>query len=278
MKVYDRNFVEAYWRFKPFHNVSIATTVDYSQRVETFNTSDYTWIDSKNLAYNANEPINSELASTSFGKSEALTYSIAVNYRPNAKYNRRGETFYRANQPPNITLTYIQGVPNVFGSDIDYQFMSLEFKHQIDLNLVGRFNYRIESGYFLNKDYMEFPDFRHFMGNETAFTRFAQMSGYSIMSYYKYSTSDYYLSAYGNLEFRQFLLTNIRALRLTGTKENININYLLTPDARHYTEIGYSIDNVFRFFRIDATFAFDNGKYTEFRLQLGITSDILNFD
>jgi hypothetical protein len=43
-------------------------------------------------------------------------------------------------------------------------------------------------------------------------------------------------------------------------------------------ELGYSIDNIFRFFRIDATAAFIDGKYSDFRIQFGITSDLVQID
>lgn len=278
MKVYDRNFVEAYWRFKPYHNVYITTKVDYSQRVQTFNNTDFVWLENEKRDYTPNTPVSAELSNTAFDQSAAFKTFLEVNYRPGARYGRRGESYYRTNRPPSLSFRFESAIPNVLDSDIEYQLINFEFKHFVDLNLFGRIEYRAEIGTFINGENMEFPDFRHFMGNETAFTRFAQMSGYSIAPYYLYSTRDSYLSGYFNYELRQFLFTNIRALRLTGTKENINVNYLWTPEANHYTEVGYSLDNLFRFFRIDATVAFEDGKYSDFRIQLGITSDIVSFD
>ena len=47
--------------------------------------------------------------------------------------------------------------------------------------------------------------------------------------------------------------------------------------ADRLAELGYSIDNIFRFFRIDVTSAFLDGKYEDFRIQLGITTDLISF-
>ncbi|MCA1762661.1 MAG: DUF5686 family protein [Flavobacteriales bacterium] len=143
---------------------------------------------------------------------------------------------------------------------------------------MGDISVRTEGGYFFNNRRMDFMDFAHFMGNETVFTRYSQMSGYSIAPFYQFSTDREYLSTYINYEFRQFLFTNITALRLTGVKENININHLITPSVNNYTEVSYSVDNIFRFFRIDVTTAFIDGQYADFRIQLGITSQFLQID
>jgi hypothetical protein len=117
-------------------------------------------------------------------------------------------------------------------------------------------------------------DYAHFMGNQTIFTRFTQMSGYAIAPYHLYSTNDQYVSTYANLELRRFLFSNIPLLRMTGISENINVNHLITPSVQNYTELSYSVTNIFRLFRVDVTGAFLDGKYEDFRVQIGITSNL----
>jgi len=128
-------------------------------------------------------------------------------------------------------------------------------------------------GMFFNASYMEFPDFAHFMGNRTIFTRFGQINGFSLLEYYDYSTDDRYFNTYLNYTGRELLLTRIGVLRLSGLKENINFNYLATPSADHYMEVGYSLTNIFRFGRIDFVAGFMDGVYREFRVQIGIQSE-----
>lgn len=277
MRVYDRTFIQADWNEKLRHNLTFSPHIIWAHRIETFNNTDLVWFPSDERDYPPNAPVSIELPNTHFGESKAFKVALAMTYRPWSKYYRRGEKYFRVNNPPTITARYEKAIPGVLGSSADYGLATLEIKYRFDLNLFGKIDVRTEAGKFIDTRRMDFMDYHHFMGNQTIFTRFAQMKGYSIAPYYTYSTNDAYLSTYINYQFRRFIFSNIRALRITGIKENININHLLTPTINHYTELSYSIDNLFRFFRIDVTTAFLDGVYEDFRIQVGITTDLVSF-
>ncbi len=278
MRVYDRKFVEAGLEHTLRHNLTFSPGISYAERIETYNNTSQVFFPRADHDYPPNAPISIELPDTHFGMSRAFKAQLQLIYKPWARYYKNGDNYSKANNPPTITAKYEKAIPGVFQSTADYDLATLEVKYRFDLNLFGNVSVRTEGGKFLRNKTMDFMDYAHFMGNQTIFTRFAQMQGYSIAPYYDYSTNDEYLSTYINYEFRQFLLTNIRILRLTGVKENININHLITPSVKNYTEVGYSIDNLFRFFRIDVTGAFLDGKYTDFRIQIGITTDLVSFN
>ena len=278
MKIYDRRYAALYWQSKPMHNVYLTPYVFYGDRFETSNTTTQNWFDWGGDAYTSNKPNNVELANTSFGASTAFKTGVDLVFRPFARYYKSGKSYYRSNNPPTIRLQYQKAIPGVLSSDANFDKISAEVMHRFDLNLLGHLSARVEGGYFINNENVQFMDFAHFMGNATIFTRYAQMRGYSIAPFYDFSTQDKYVSTYVNYEFRQFLLTNIRLLRLSGVKENINFNHLWTPSVNNYMEIGYSVDNIFRFFRFDVTGSFIDGKYSDFRVQIGITSDFIQLN
>lgn len=277
MRVYDKKFVEANWEHRIKSNFTLKPSVSYTQRIETFNNTDYVWFDNPDREYPENAPVSIELPDTHFGRSNAFKVELGFTWKPWARYYKRGETYSNANNPPEINVRYEKAIPGVFESSADFDLAKIEVKYRFDLNLFGKLAVRSEAGKFLRNNTMDFMDYAHFMGNQTIFTRFAQMQGLSIAPYYDYSTNDQYVSTWINYELRQFLFTNIRVLRLTGVKENININHVITPSVQNYVELGYSIDNIFRFFRIDVTSAFLDGKYADFRIQLGITTDLISF-
>lgn len=277
MRVYDKKFVEANWEHRIWHDFTLKPSISYAERIETFNNTDYVWFDNPERGYPDNAPVSLEMPDTHFGRTRAFKVDLGFTWKPWSRYYKNGETYSNANNPPEINVTYEKAIPGVYESTADYDLAKIEIKYRFDLNLFGKVAVRTEAGKFLSNKNMDFMDYAHFMGNQTVFTRFAQMQGYSIAPYYDYSTNDQYVSTWVNYEFRQFLLTNIRALRLTGVKENININHIITPTVKNYVEVGYSIDNLFRFFRIDVTGAFLDGKYTDFRIQLGITTDLISF-
>ena len=75
-------------------------------------------------------------------------------------------------------------------------------------------------------------------------------------------------------QFRKFLVTQIPILRLTGVKELAFIGYLGTPFSEQYLEVGYGIDNLFRFLRLEAAASFQDGQYQGFGIKIGVATSI----
>ncbi len=54
------------------------------------------------------------------------------------------------------------------------------------------------------------------------------------------------------------------------------LNYLKTGSSPHYLEAGYSLDNIFRFLRLEAIASFADGQYRDFGFRIGISADLQN--
>lgn len=274
MKVYDREFLEATWRQRISAKWKATATVDYSRRTETRNTTNQVWFKVDNRSFTDNRPENIELESTAFGQSDAFKINLTATWIPFAYAYKRNERYFAVDKQPSFTLKYEKGIPGVGDSEIDYDRIAFAIRHQIEIGLIGKLNILTEGGTFLSTDKMEFMDYAHFMGNQTIFTRFQQLNSYALAPYHFYSTNDEYWSTYVNLELRRFLFSQFPKLRLAGLTENINVNHLITPSVNNYLEVGYSLTNIFRLFRIDVTGSFVEGKYEDFRIQIGITSNL----
>ena len=88
------------------------------------------------------------------------------------------------------------------------------------------------------------------------------------------STKDKYAEIHAHYQFRKLLLTQIPEVWMIGLKENLFASYLATPASENYMEIGYSLDNIFKFFRIEAVASFQDFKYQDFGIRIGISSAI----
>lgn len=98
-----------------------------------------------------------------------------------------------------------------------------------------------------------------------------------MLDYYRYSTAKNYWGAQTQLSFRKFLLTQNMWLNLLGVRENIIFNYLKTETSAHYVELGYGLDNIFKFMKIQAITSFENGKYQGFAIRIGL-SGVFRFE
>lgn len=274
MKIYDRAFgeIKAERQFGP--RIKAGLGAEYNHREQTYNTTDYAWIDSKSGEYKPNIPRSIELPDPSFGKNDAFLTEATITYFPNGRYYRSNNRPYLVPGRTSFTLLYRKGIPDVGNATTDFDFLSLEAKHTFTLGIFGELNLRTEAGKFLTSKELPFMDYAHFTGNQTIFTRFKYMNSYSIMPYYDFSTAEEYVSSYLDLKMNRFVFSSIPALRKTGLTEHILFNHLVTPHVDHYTELGYSVGNIFRLFRIDVTAGLLDGKYHDFRIQLGITSNL----
>jgi hypothetical protein len=125
---------------------------------------------------------------------------------------------------------------------------------------------------------MYFMDYKHFLGNLTPFSTTDPVGSFRLLDYYRYSTDDRYFSANVHYQFRKFLVTTIPMVRLAGIRENVFVNYLTTPSSRNYVELGYSIDGVLRFFRLEAAAAFSEGRDVGYGFRIGVATNItVNF-
>ncbi len=115
-------------------------------------------------------------------------------------------------------------------------------------------------------------DYHHFDGNRTILSSMKPAGAFRLLDYYQYSTNNAYFSGHTHYQFRKFLLTQLPEVRFSGIKENIFFNYLKTGQSPHYYEVGYSLDNVFRVFRLEAATSFTNGNFQEFGVRIGIAT------
>ncbi|RME94633.1 MAG: hypothetical protein D6772_14325 [Bacteroidetes bacterium] len=134
---------------------------------------------------------------------------------------------------------------------------------------------KVDLGLFLANSYVGAADYRHFDGNRMLLTTADPVGAFRLLPYYTFSTADRWLAAHAHYQFRKFLFTQIWEVQMTGAKENFFANYLNTPTSEHYTELGYGIDNILRFFRLETIIAFRDGRYYDWGVRIGVASNIL---
>lgn len=276
MKIYERDFVDLHYHrsINPF--LSVTTDWSWSDRKELFNASDFKLIDRKGIeGYTPNEPATETLDRTSFPNHQALIGSVGIAARPWLKFRvRNGSKRAIESSSPTITLDYRRGFDHLVGSDVAFDQLQLGFKHELRLGVKGTLDVWLRGGAFLQNQKMHFIDYKHFPGNQTPFSTSDPVGGFRLLEYYRFSTNDKYVTANVHYHFRKFIVTTLPVVRLAGIRENVFVNYLATPASQNYTELGYSIDGILRFFRLEAAAAFRDGKYIGSGFRLGIATNI----
>jgi hypothetical protein len=276
MKLYERDFVELRYRRKVNPFFAVSTDWSWSERMEMFNHSDFKLVDRKSIeGYSVNRPVNETLADTYFPTHQAFVGSVSLSARPWLKFRiRNGHRREVDTSSPTLSLEYRKGFDKIGGSDVDFDQMEFGVRHEFRLGVKGNLHFWIRGGMFFNTDKMYFMDYKHFLGNQTPFSTTDPVGSFRLLDYYRFSTADKYMTLNAHYQFRKFLVTTIPVIRLAGIRENVFINYLATPVSENYTELGYSIDGILRFLRLEGAVAFRDGQFLDYGFRLGIATNI----
>lgn len=172
---------------------------------------------------------------------------------------------------PIVTFRYTHGFKGVNGSDFDYDKVFLSFNQHIRYGTIGN-GYLLLSGEYIF-DVLPYPLLGVHLGNQTPIYSTVL---YNLMNFGEFVSDQYYSIQYRH-NFEGLILNRIPLMRklkwrLVGTanilygslsQKNKNILSSKTPtndDAltvgsltpgKPYIELGYGVENIFKFFRID---------------------------
>ncbi len=276
---FNKNYLKLYKKEYAFltasreiaNGLQASFKLNYSRNYSLKNHSDFTFIKKEGEGYTSNNPFTPDSESPlfpnyrSFALSAGLSYTIGQEYitRPDGK-------FYQESKYPRLLLNYRKGVKSLFGSDVDYDLVTMEVaKERISTGLLGYFSFAAGAGKFLNNRQVYYPEVKHFLGNNsTAFP--PNLRKFRYLDFYTYSTHQQYAEAHIEHNFAGFLTNKIPLLRKLKLEEYIGVNYLTQPQKRNYTEFYFGVQRLG--FGVSYGYAFDESKRVAqgFRLAYGL--------
>lgn len=255
--------------------------IERARRYSLENQTTQTWFNKDDRSFLPNNPLNDEYVVPFQHTEDALVLGISIEGRPWQKFRTyNGQKIPIDHSSPKVVFNYRKGFPGLLGSEVNYDLVDLTFQHKFRAGARGLIDLKVNTGIFLNNERVGFADFKHFMGNRVPIATSDPVGSFRLLEYYRHSTADKFAAVHLHYQFRKFLFTQIPEVWLLGIKENLFVNYLATPTSKNYTEFGYSVDNIFRIFRIEAAVSFRDGKYQDWGVLLGIASNLgfISFD
>ena len=275
IRLYEKDYLKLSLSHKTSENVTWRAGVEWAQRYTLENNTSQTWFPKPDRSYESNIPVNDEVDLPLAETEKALFAYIGVEARPWQKYRIRNDKKQAIdNTSPTLSFFYKKGFSGIAESVVNYDQIDFTIKHRFKVGARGRVDVKANAGMFLNNEYVGFVDFKHFQGNRIALVAADPVGSFRLLDYYKHSTQEEYAALHVHYQFRKFLLTQIPEVWMFGIKENLFVNYLATPTSQNYVELGYSLDKILGLFRIEAAVAFQDGKYLDWGILLGVTSSI----
>ncbi|MGZ3862447.1 MAG: DUF5686 family protein [Bacteroidia bacterium] len=166
---------------------------------------------------------------------------------------------------PILQFTYVRSLQHIYEGQYDYQKLVLNISDRIRLgSLLGYTDYVIEGGQIFGQ--VPYPLLELHGGNQTFVYDYM---AYNMMSYFEFA-SDKYASVWLFHHFEGLFFNKVPLLRklrwrevvtykaLIGSVSSRNTQMLLFPSTLHslnkgpYHEVSVGIENIFKFFRVDA--------------------------
>jgi hypothetical protein len=269
MKLYNKAFGRVAFQQELFNGVWLSTNLEYARRSALVNRSDFNWRRKQDeKTFTSNDPLDPTNNAPAFEPNNALTWGLSLRLRYKQQYiTYPDRKFIYGSRLPELWILYRKGI-NAFGSDVNYDLLALRVvKYEIPMGVLGRFDFNVEAGTFLNQAALQFMDYRHFPGNQTILGNPDRYrNSFLRLPYYEYSTTNDYVQAHVQHTFDGWMLGKVPLLRKLGWTEIFKASYLYTTEQKNYVEVGLGIDNIgwsaFRLFRFDVVWSYrEAGKW-----------------
>ncbi|MEM9834943.1 MAG: DUF5686 family protein, partial [Bacteroidota bacterium] len=270
---YERAYATLGYERKWDHDAAFKATLAYEDRRAVNNSTEAGLFNPNDRIYDANIPINLEDFNAGRILPTAFTIQLGVDWWPGQTYEINGNAKSPIqNAAPKLSFQYFGGIPNIGESEADFHRLEAAYQHRFDVGIRGKVDLLVRGGAYLASNNLSLPDYKHFATTEIFYTGADPIGSYRLLPFYTYSTGSEYLETYAHYQFRKFLFSRIWKLQRQGLREDVFVNYLYTPESDHYVEIGYSIDNIFRFIRLEFVTSFQDFEYRSFGIRMSVAS------
>jgi len=271
LKIYEAAFAEVSHTAGLGGGLTLQAGLRYQSRHLLQNTDTTTFWGRKpaNRRFTPNLP--AEAAAIGMPDHQALLATLNLTWRPGSRYIELPDrTIPIANGSPVISLNYTHALKDALGSDVDYGRWRLSIRDDIPLALAGTFRYRLAIGGFLHANSVQFPDYRHFNGNQVLKAG-EYLNTFQLARYYELATRDrLYAEIHAEHDFAGALTNKIPLVRKLNLRLVTGTNALLTRQDGNYVEVFAGIDNILKVMRIDAILARDRNGNARTGIRLGI--------
>lgn len=273
---WERNYMKLYeaWfgRLSVVKGIGEGTTLSaaiyYQDRIPLENTSDYVIKDWKEKAFTPNYP---EIMAINFQRHQALSISLMIKWRPGARYIEYPDRKISIGSKfPTFSLGYVQGIENIFGSDVNYGKWYFSINDDLNLKLFGNIRYSLGGGGFISRNKVQMPDYNHFNGNQLLLPNH-YMGSFQLLPYYKYSnTNRFFAKTHLEHHYNGLLTNKIPLFRKLSWHLVTGANSFYLTSNQYYIEPFVGLENIFKILRVDFVWGIEKGKPSSTGIRIGL--------
>ena len=275
-KLYESKYLTAGFRREIINGLTFDISGGFEKRRVLENSTGFSFIRSSR-SYSVNIPVNPYLESPvdpsdSLRDQRHFEFVTNVTYTPRQKYRIYNNAKIPAGSEwPTFSITWEHGV-NEF-SEFSGAFKSFDM---LKLNVskhhsIGGFSdlwWQLGTGGFLNNKWVPFYDFFHFNTQPVPMLLNDYHYAFMLPAYYSLSTPEFYGEAHLKYATPYLFLKYLPGLSKTLMRENLGISCLGSRYRSFYTELGYSISEIFLVGELGIYAGFEDIRYNNLGIKI----------
>ena len=262
MKLYEASFAKIDFTKAVGNGFNLNFDAQYQHRSPLDNSTDYYWTHFDNRTFTPNYP--SEISNTNIKPNNLLSATIFIQWQPGCRYIQFPDRIVSiGSKYPVFSLAVTGGTYDISKNIIDFAKWHFKVSGNHNFRLLGRINYNLVEGGFLNNNTVNIIDYNHYSGNRTAFTT-NYLNSFQLLPYYSFSNAEkLYMESHIEYHLNGLITNKIPFFRKLNWFFVLAENSLFVNPDRHYYEVSFGIENIFKIIRIDGIEGFtDDGSRT----------------
>ncbi len=253
LKLYESNYIYTGFRSEIVNGFRIDFSAGYDNRKVLKNNSGFSFF-RKSEEYAPNIPDNIFLAKGSdpfhwLYDQKHYEFSANFSWIPRQKYRmNNGIKIPWGSDWPEFNLQWKHGI-NSYTTPAEvyrhFDMIRFEASKTHESGAFSEFRWHFRTGGFLDNKYVPFYDFFHFNSQPIRFLLNDYLDVFYLPGYYSLSTPEPFGAVNMKYTTPYLLLKYLPGISKTFIRENIHLSWLGSRNNPHYTEIGYSLTEIF---------------------------------
>lgn len=268
-KMYEQIDATLYNRIDLANGLVLNVSAYFAHQGSLSNNSDFSVFFGKQKEFTPNLPSGLASEDPALADHRNLSATLQLEFTPRQYYvirNYRKEL--RDSRWPTFSLSYQQAFPLESSTWSDFKILEAGITHRTDVGLLSELEWSAHAGYFIENGSIHFAGYKHFKSSPLLIDMAGFDQALFLMDYYEASTSDYWIRAEAKMNSSYLLVKFLPWFSERLWKESVGITYLNTPQAPHYIQLGYSLNELFFLADLGVFVAFQEGAYKGFGARL----------
>jgi hypothetical protein len=276
MKLYESRYLTLGYETEIINGLKLKVEGGFENRKVLENNTSFSLIKTKR-EYTDNMPVNEYLGPgvniiNFLTDQKHIEFVTNVTFTPYQKYRvYGGNKVPQGSDWPIFVFTWKHGanrIPSLSDKYRHFDMFRLEISQKRETGAFSEFKWRVGTGGFADNRNLSYFDFFHFNSQPIRLLIDDYDDAFMLPAFYSLSTPEFYAEAHVKYTTPYLLLKLLPGLSNTLIRENLSFSYLGSRFHKNYSEIGYSLSEIFFLGEVGVFVGFDDLKYKSFGVKI----------